>query len=181
MTHKSRAGKKAFASLLAGGDRRSLGRASRAVTLALQDGACFPELVRCLWSEDPVVRMRAADAVERVSREKPVLLQAFKAELLGLAGESQQQEVLWHLAQILPRLRLTRAERERAIVQLKAYLQARSAILRTLALQSLADMAAGDPPLRDEVVNLLEDALHHGTAAMKARARKLLVYRAADG
>jgi hypothetical protein len=172
---KSRTARKAFDSLLTGGDRRSLGHASDAVALVLRDPARFPELVHCLWSDDAVVRMRAADALEKVSREKPELLGAFKAELLGLAGESRQQEVLWHVAQIIPRLRLTRAERQRSIAQLKEYLRDRSAILRTLALQSLADMAADDPALREEVISLVEEALHSGTAAMKARARKLLV------
>lgn len=172
---KVRAGKTTFASLLAGGDRRSLGRASDAVALVLQDPARLAELVHCLWSDEAVVRMRAADAVEKVSRERPELLHAFKAELLGLAGESRQQEVLWHLAQIIPRLRLTRTERQRGIAQLKEYMQDGSAILRTLALQSLGDMAGDDPALREEVINLIEEALHSGTAAMKARARKLLV------
>jgi hypothetical protein len=175
LTKQVRAAKKNFAALLAGGDRRSLGRASDVVALVLQDPSRFAELVHCLWSDDAVVRMRAADAVEKVSRQKPALLHAFKAELLGLAGESRQQEVLWHLAQIISRLRLTRAERQRGIAQLKEYLQDRSAILRTLALQSLADMAADDPALREEVIGLVEEALRSGTAAMKARARKLLV------
>jgi hypothetical protein len=172
---KSQTTRKSLAALLSGGKRRSLGRAAQAVEAVRKKPAKFPELVRCLWSDDEILRMRAADAVEKLSREKPELLQPFKAELLGLAGESQQQEVLWHLAQMIPRLQLTRAERQRGIAQLKEYLQNRGAILRTLALQSLADMAADEPALREEVILLVEEALRSGTAAMKARARKLLV------
>ncbi len=64
----------------------------------------FPELLECLWCSDPVVRMRASDAAEKISVQRPELLRPFKAELLGLACEATQQEVRWHLALMIPRL-----------------------------------------------------------------------------
>ena len=110
--------------MLQGGDRRSLGNANRLVTLILRQTERLPELLECLWCDDALVRMRAADAVEKVAGQKPELLRPFKAELLGLAGETSQQEVRWHLALIIPRLPLTRVERDGSIALLKQFLSA---------------------------------------------------------
>jgi len=128
-----------------------------------------------MWSDEPVIRMRAADAAEKISCAKPELLQPFKAELLGLAQESTQQEVRWHLALMLPRLRLTSPERRSAVARLQEYLQDRSSIVKTLALQGLSDLARDDEQLQPEVLELIAQASRTGTAAMKARARKLLL------
>jgi hypothetical protein len=167
-------GLRSFAELLAGGDRRSIGRASAAAKMALADRARFPQLLKCMWSEDPVVRMRAADATEKVSAKKPELLRPFKAELLGLAQQSTQQELRWHLALMLPRLPLSAAERQATGAVLKEYLEDRSSIVRTLALQGLWDLSQKDSELLAEVRAILEQTTRTGTAAMKARARKLL-------
>ena len=107
---------------LEGGDRRSIGRANQAVALVLREPRRFPELVGFLWSDNPVLRMRAADAVEKISSLEPGLLEPFKAELLGLLFEAQQKELRWHLAQMISRLPLTKSERQRAAEGLRRYL-----------------------------------------------------------
>ena len=163
----------AFSSLLSGGDRRSVGRANDAASLAIQQPERFPELIACLWSEDPVIRMRAADAAEKASARSPGLLQPFKAELLGLLLEAQQQELRWHLAQMIPRLDLTAPERRRAAAVFRSYLKESGSLVRTSGLQALAELSEDDPRLRSEVLQLIEQALRTGTAAMKARARNL--------
>jgi HEAT repeat protein len=161
-------------SILRGGDRRSIGQSNRVVRLILGQPKRFAELLECLWSDDPVVRMRAADAAEKISAQRPELVHPFKAELLGLARETTQQELRWHLAQLIPRLPLTRAERQRAIALLKEFLNDRSSIVKTFALQGLAELAHGNPKLQADVIAVLEQASRTGTPAMKARARKLL-------
>jgi HEAT repeat protein len=161
-------------SILQGGDRKSLGQANHVVALILGQPKRFPELLECLWRDDPVVRMRAADAAEKISAQRAGLLHPFKAELLGLAEETSQQELRWHLALMIPRLPLTRVERQRAIAQLKEFLNDRSSIVKTCALQGLAELAQGDPEFRSETIGVMEHACRTGTPAMKARARKLL-------
>ena len=128
-----------------------------------------------LWSENALVRMRAADAAEKVTRENHELLRPFKSELLGLMAEATQQEVRWHLAAMVPRLALNGRERELAIYFLNGYLSDRSSSVRTFALQGLADLAEGDASIRGSVIEVLREATRTGTAAMKARSRKLLV------
>ena len=119
--------------------------------------------------------MRAADAAEKVTRKHPELLTPFKKELLGLMTEATEQEMRWHLAAIVPRLPLNAEERELAISSLNGYLEDRSSIVKTFALQGLADLAQNDAVLRPGVVETLREATRTGTPAMKARSRKLLL------
>jgi hypothetical protein len=160
--------------LLEGGDRRTIGRADQAAAMVLKDPKLFPELIAGLWSDDPLVRMRAADAAEKVTRTKHELLGPYKKELLGLMTEARQQELRWHLAAMVPRLPLNARERLLVASLLNSYLEDRSSIVKTFALQGLADLAQDDPGLRPRVLEILREATRTGTAAMKARSRKLL-------
>lgn len=71
-------------------------------------------LLGLMRDTDPLVRMRAADALEKASREDPEILMPHKHSLLSEIAEDPQQEVRWHLLQMLPRLRLTPSEGRRA-------------------------------------------------------------------
>ena len=102
-------------SLLQGGDRRMIGRSDKVAAMVCKTPELFPELIAGLWSEDPPVRMRAADAAEKVTRKKSELLQPYKKELLGLMAETDQRELRWHLAAMVPRLLLNSKERRVAI------------------------------------------------------------------
>ena len=164
----------AILTMLAGGDRRSIGRANQAAAMVSKDLSLFPELMTGLWSDDPLVRMRAADAAEKVSRKHPKLLARHKTELLGLMAEANQQELRWHLAAMVPRLALNAKERQRAAALFEDYLEDRSSIVKTFALQGLADLARNDSVMRSSVIELLRAAERSGTPAMRARSRKLL-------
>jgi len=110
----------------------------------------------------------------KISVTLPELLESHKQELLGLLDEAEQTELRWHLALMVPRLSLSASEKARAAAALRRYLEDRSSIVKTLALQGLADLAKQDACLREPVRRTLEESLRAGTAAMKARARKLL-------
>jgi hypothetical protein len=160
--------------LLAGGGRQSIGRSDEVADLVRKEPGRFSELVECLWDDDPVVAMRAADAAEKVSRNRPDLLQPYRNELMGLLNEVVQQELRWHLALMIPRLRLTAPERRRAAERLQAYLDDRSSIVKTFAMQGLADLAMQDSSLKAEVIERIRILTRTGTPAMRARGRKLL-------
>jgi hypothetical protein len=160
--------------LLSGGDRRSIGRSDAVAAKVLARPALFRGLIKGMWDPDALVRMRAADAAEKVSLQKPKLLQPFKAELLGLLAETTEQELRWHLAQMVPRLTLTSPERAHAASTLRTYLDDRSSIVKTFAMQGLADLAVADERLLPVTMELLERLTRTGTPAMRARGRKLL-------
>jgi hypothetical protein len=99
-----------------------------------------------------------------------------KKELLGLLAEATDKELRWHLAVIVPRLSLTIRERQRASTLLQEYLKDRSSIVKTFALQGLADLSENDPSLKANARELLRASGRTGTSAMKARRRKLLLH-----
>ena len=57
--------------LRAGGHANSLGRVDEAIELVLHDRSRLDELYECLFDQDAWVRMRAADALEKVCRKHP--------------------------------------------------------------------------------------------------------------
>jgi hypothetical protein len=166
--------RKDILALLKGGDRRTIGHADPVAAMVLNDVELFDGLIAGLWSADPLVRMRAADAAEKVTRKHPELLQPYKKELLGLMTEAEQQELRWHLAVMVPRLVLSAKEQQTVMSALSGYLEDRSSIVKTFALQGLTDLAQAEPSFQSEVAEILREATRKGTPAMKARSRKLL-------
>lgn len=165
---------KSILETLQGGDRRSIGMSDAVVKRVLKNPELISELFELLAYEDRVVRMRAADALEKVTRKHPEWLYRFKNALLEKIAERKEIELRWHVAQLLPRLRLSRAEKEHAVQILTEYLQDASSIVRTFSMQALADLARDDEPLQQEVRPLLEQLTRIGTPAMRSRGRKLL-------
>ena len=161
--------------LLEGGTRQTIGRSDEVAAMVSGDPELFPDLIAGLWSVNPLVRMRASDATEKVTRKRLELLQPYKKELLSLLAEAREQELRWHLAAMIPRLKLSAKERRAASITLTHYLEDRSSIVKTFALQGLADLARDDSSLLPGVVDMLREATRNGTPAMKARCRKLLV------
>lgn len=134
----------------------------------------FGEIVAGLAHEDLLVRMRCADVAEKVSKEHPDWLQSHKRKLLELADRPSEQELRWHLAQMLPRLDLTSREHRRVEAIMLDYLQDKSRIVQVSALQGLADLSSGDPKLRRRLLVLLQDLRRSAGPAVRVRARKLL-------
>ena len=85
-----------------------------------------------------------------------------------------QREVRWHVAQLLPRLALTPPQRAQAISILRRFLDDDSRIVRTFAMQALADLAEHDEQMRRWLLPLLAELTRTGTPAMRSRGRKLV-------
>jgi hypothetical protein len=164
----------ALLSKLSGGDRRSIGQSNEIVALVFLRPALFAQLLQGLWNSDPLIRMRAADAAEKVTLRRPDLLKPFKAKLLRLLDEATEQELRWHLAQMVPRLALSTKDRVRATTALMRHLEDKSSIVKTSAMQALADLASSHDELIPETRTLLTTLIETGTPAMRARGRKLL-------
>jgi hypothetical protein len=136
-----------FLQNLAGGDRRSIGTSNELVAEVLARPVLFRHVLDGIGVADPLIRLRAADAVEKITTRRPDLLQAHKNKILRYAASATEKEVRWHMAALLTRLKLT--PRERAIVLdiLFDYLRDSSSIVRTFAMQALAagDTGGDDP------------------------------------
>jgi|CXWL01.1.fsa_nt_gi HEAT repeat protein len=159
---------------LKGGDRRSIGRSSEVVADVLADPRLFGALFAGLSVDDPVVRARAADAIEKISTVHPEYLRPYRAALLGELSRCDQKEVRWHVAQLLPRLRWNVRDRQKVCDILTDYLRDSSSIVKTFAMQALANLTAQAPELRPAVLRQLQKLTVSGTPAMRSRGRKLL-------
>ncbi len=137
---------------LEGGDRRSIGSSDQVVEDVLSDPSLFEPLFYGMLSDDPVVRMRSADAVEKITAQYPEYLRSYKEKLIKHVARIDQQEVRWHVAQMLPRLDLDREERATAVKILLGYLDDESKIVKTFSLQALADFSERNASLRDKVI-----------------------------
>lgn len=156
----------------------ALGRVRELTATLLADPGKAGHLVELLWDDDPGVASRAADVLERISRRgMPVrerILPAAKKALLGLLPEAAPKKLRWNLALMLGRLPLTVNEARRAAEVLHSWLNDPSSIVKTAALQGLADIVLQDPSLLPVVLDLLRIHGRSGTAAMRARSRILL-------
>jgi HEAT repeat protein len=166
-----------FAELLANGDMRTTGRAPEVAELVTQNPGRAEELVDCLTHENPGVRMRAADALQKAAAQDQNLIQPFKERILTIAEDSTQQEVQWHCAQMLRILELSQKEAERARKTMLRYLEfSKSAIVKAEAIETLAHLAIHNAQWLNPTQKLIEGAAKNGRGAVAARGRKALKF-----
>lgn len=159
---------------LQGGDRRSIGRANEVVQEIKDNPLLFDSVFDGLTNDDPVVRMRAADAIEKVTQSKPELLSGYTSSVISLLNNSKQQEVCWHLAQIAPRLKYNESEEKEIIECLNSYLVHKSKIVQVSAMESLAILAERNKTLLNEVIRIITAHKATGSPAIQSRGLKLL-------
>ena len=140
----------------------------------LKNSALIDDLFEGILGKDPVIRSRASHAVRQVARARPELVQPCKDLLIQEVSGIRQWEVRHYFCQILPLLELTPDDIAQANRFFRSYLDDRSSIVRTCAMQALADLTELEPALLPEVLPLIEALTQSGTAAMRARGRMLL-------
>lgn len=153
---------------------RSAGKSEVVVKLVLSKPELFDDVIDAIFIADAGTRMRASDAVEKITRDHPEWLKPYKKRFLNDIANIEQKEVRWHTAQILPRLNLTKLEREKVYKLMHEYLNDKSSIVRTFAMQALTDIALQENKYINEVRRLIEDLMRNGSPAMKSRGKKLL-------
>jgi len=159
---------------LDGGDLRSAGRSGEVVIEVLADPSLAVELVAGLTHPNAVVRMRSADALEKVTRCLPGVAQPYRKTLLELLGRPLPKELLWHLLQIAPRIQWRPMELPLVHAATVRALSNSSSIVKACALQAMVELLPQDRKLEQAVQRQVELALASGTPALRARARKLV-------
>jgi hypothetical protein len=162
---------------LTGDDRRTLGRSAAVAAQVLVRPELIDELFDGLASGDEILMGRAADALEKVARVRPDLLQPYKRELLTRVTRLEPWVVRAHACQLLALLpRYTPAERRRALQIVRGFLSDRSSIVKALALDCIVrlSLAPGFAAERTAATALVEACATVGeTPALRARARIL--------
>ena len=100
--------------VLSGGTRTSVGDADQVITKLLKAPAGLTEIYKLFLDEDPVVAMRASYVAMRVAEQKPESVKPFAKDLLKNLELYTQQEVRWHIPQLLVHLDLTKAQKKKA-------------------------------------------------------------------
>lgn len=160
---------------LRGDDLRSIGKADEVVQDILNDPSLFKELFEGMLNKDPVIRMRSADAIEKVSVKHPEYLQPFKSKLINHLSKIEQQEVRWHVAQMFSYIETSKIERNKIIKILLSYIETdESKIVKTFSMQTLADFAEKDEQIKPRMINLIKGMIKNGSPAIISRGKKLL-------
>jgi hypothetical protein len=162
------------AMLLEGGHANSLGRVNNIIEIVLQDKSKIDELYHCLFEDDPWVRMRAADALEKICRVHPDWLLPYIDKFQKELSESPQASIRWHLAQIYREVPLTDKQREHAQQWLQALLSDKVVdwIVAANAMDTLVGFTkSGFFPV-NEMVRLLKIQQQHKSNAVVRRATK---------
>lgn len=161
--------------MLTGGDPRSLGRVPEVVDLVLIENERTPELFECLFSADEIVRMRAADALEKVCRQSPDLVAPFTNRLLAEVSTSQQPSLQWHLAQILAELPLSLVDSKGAAEIVAGFLETSTDwIVQNRSPDALAKFTKGGTFPREQFIELATAKLNGEHRSVARRAEKLL-------
>lgn len=163
--------------LMVGGKSNSLGRANEVLQLVLEDKSRLQELYDCLFEEDAWVRMRAADALEKVCRKHPDWLVPYIDRLQTELGDSTQPSVQWHLAQIYRQVALSEKQKTFAIDWLRRLLSTSEVdwIVAANAMDTLVQFTHdGSVPVA-ETASLLAIQQQHKSNAVIKRANTLLI------
>ncbi|WP_028856256.1 hypothetical protein [Psychrilyobacter atlanticus] len=160
---------------LKGGDLRSIGKSDEVVQEILDNPSLFSEVFEGMLSNDPIIKMRSADAVEKVSAKHPEYLQPFKTKLINEISKVKQQEVQWHAAQMFSYIKIDKTERNKIINILLSYIKTTdSNIVKVFSMQTLADFAEKDQQLQPQIVKLIRQMMEQGTPSIVSRGKKLI-------
>jgi hypothetical protein len=166
--------------LLSGGNPRTLQNVDEVVRTVLAAPERIDELISCILngddknSDDKIVRMRAGDALEKVGRAEPSLLQPHVSLLLGEMSTIHQPSVQWHVAQMLGQVRLTAPQRRQAVRLLSRNLdESADWIVLNCSLDTMAVLARADPALVDPFRRQLRRHERSSYKSLANRARKL--------
>lgn len=99
-----------------------------------------------------------------------------KKPMLDRVAHIKQQEVEWHVAQMIPRLELSKSDMTKVRKILDAYMKnTHSNIVRVMSLQALAELTLQGKIEKEEVIRGIKQyADMVNTPSVRARSRKLI-------
>lgn len=160
---------------LAGGERRDKGASPEIAKQIIQDPSDLPEILKAMMLGDVILAQRCAHVIRYVAQSESTLLLPHKAFLLNEMAALEQWEVREQFCMAIVCLELDVEEQTGVLQIFKDYLENdRHSIVRTCALQGMADLVKHDPGLKEPITTIIAYHSEAGTAAMRARCRKLL-------
>ena len=130
--------------------------------------------LKALRSPDTDAAETAARRLKKIAEADPATLHGLEKALLREALRAEDLRVRWNLIVVLGKLPLLGRDRDAAVDWMWERLRDGSPFTRTFAMQALMDLSEADEALRRRVLPVVREFAENGTAAMRARARKLL-------
>jgi hypothetical protein len=139
--------------------------------------AAIRVLMSELVSTNPYACWCAADLARLISAREPGILRKYADVLIDLVAALplDQWQARGYVTLAASLNTSTRAQRMRLAVLVRALAEDDRNALRAIALEAFAALAVAEPELRDEAMLLLERSRRNGTAAMRSRARRMLL------
>jgi hypothetical protein len=139
--------------------------------------AAIRELLEGLCSDDPYEHRCAAEVARLVSIREPGILEGCSDILAEAAAAFPDEE--WqargYVIVAAAHNALTRAQRRRLLPTVRERLRPEERIgVRAMALEAFLVLGAQDAELRDEAVEMMEEARRSPIPALRARARRML-------
>jgi HEAT repeat protein len=159
---------------LSGGDLRSDGLADEVSAAVLQKPGLFDDLYAGLSESDDVIRGRTADALEKISRQRPDLIAVHLPEVIDLSRSDRVPMVKMHLAMIFGHLALYEELIDMLLSALFDLLEAESVFARSWAIVSLCIIGRLYPQQSDRIVNRIAQLQADNSIAIRSRAGKAL-------
>lgn len=166
-----------FAGILSkDGKKNSIAGVDDVILLVLNDKDRLEELYQVMFHEDAWVRMRAADAFEKVCRIRPDWITLFIDRIQSELADSQQASIRWHIAQIYEQVELNDTQKARAIEWLKNILSSSDIdwIVSANCMSALAFFARRGEVEKETARALFNIQTEHKSNAVKKRADYLL-------
>ena len=159
---------------LTGGTRTSVGSAEEVIQKFVKNKAGLSVIYDLFLDEDPVVAMRASYVAMKVAEQKPDSVEPFAKDLLKNLHLYTQQEVRWHIPQLLAHLNLTLAQRRKAYEVLMEWSETdKSKIVGYYSLQTAANFAETDDKLLQDFIPRLKKANKLGAKSIQNRCKKI--------
>lgn len=165
-----------FAKMLTtGGHANSLGKVPEVIEIVLHNPSHIEELYQCLFDDDAWVRMRAADALEKICREHPDWLVPYIDRLASDFAATTQPSIQWHMAQIYRQVPLTDKQKQHAVQWLKKLISTKDVdwIVAANTMETLAQFVKEGSFPADQLLSLLAIQEHHKSSAVVRRAAKI--------
>jgi hypothetical protein len=163
-----------FRELLSGGSRTSIGNADQVIGELVKAPSGLAEIYTLFRDEDPVVAMRASYVAMRVAEHNPDSVGPFANELLDSLELYTQQEVRWHVPQLLAHLNLSDSQKRRCYDTVMYWAESdKSKIVGYYSYQAAADFAETDADLLSDFIPRIKRAYKTGAKSIHNRCRKI--------
>ncbi|PID30343.1 hypothetical protein CSA80_02870 [Candidatus Saccharibacteria bacterium] len=159
---------------LSGGDLRSIADVDKVVSL-IKTQTDFEQLFQYLLTDDRLIVMRAADAVEKVTLHNPEYLTGHSQDVINLLNVAVDKELKWHLALIASRLDFSATELGMVWNKLKQWVKDKneSKIVRVNSVQALFELANKNEGFKREFEIIVQEIKAANIPSINARLRKL--------